>query len=268
MSSTNQPVILIVHGGYFFAEAFQNFQSELLKAGYESRCPQLPSCRDTRPLDQKAGQPEDIAVIRKAAHELISSGRSIIVLAHSYGGIVACGAISNDMLASSDSGGRAGVLHMVFLSCWLLLPGSTVEDLLKKYGFQMKVALATNEDGTVYSTNSPEAFYNDIYEEDPSRAETLAKANNTTHNWVTATLPVQGSPWKTVSSTYVHCKRDQAILLPLQKSMVSDAQTALESADKSVTMDALEIDTGHCPFASAPEELVQIIKSIDEKSAL
>ena len=259
-SAIPKPAILFVHGGYFFNTSFHPFKKQLQKAGFMTRCPQLPSCGDKAPAAEKAGQPRDIAVVHAAAQELKAAGHSIIILAHSYGGIVVCGAITKDLYTPVDGNGRRsgpGVVHLVFLSCWIPQPGNSLEDVIKKYSFQCEVKLATNEDGTVYGTNVAESFYNDIFEVDPGRARALA-ADNTTHNWIANTVAVHGSPWKMVPSTYVHCKRDLAIMLPLQKNMVRDV---VETGGK---MNVLELDTGHCPFFSKPEEVVGILEKIGQ----
>lgn len=257
-----KPAVLIVHGGYFFAKSFAPFEAELQAAGYATSCPQLPTCGDKAPAESKAGLAEDIAAVQTAARALKDAGHSITVLAHSYGGLVACGALTSDLFASKDasSGTRTGpgISHIIFLSCWLTTPGASFQDIVAKHGMGTKVALAFNADGTAYGTNTAETFYSDIFESDPERAKALA-VDNTTHNFSIAGTPVEGAPWKEIPSTYVHCTEDLGIEYPLQKAMVEDIRNA------GGKLEVLEIKSGHCPFFSRPKEVIAVIDGIAKK---
>jgi pimeloyl-ACP methyl ester carboxylesterase len=173
------------------------------------------------------------------------------VLAHSYGGIVASEALTSDLYANEVT---KGIVHIILLSAWLVQPADTIEDVIGKYGFQCKVDLGNNGVGTVFAKNAAEAFFNDI---DSATAEELAKGN-VTHNWLAVSEKVTGAPWKDLPTTYVHCTRDLAIMLPLQKSMVQEAINA-GGASEFVTE---IIDSGHCPFLSKPDELISIVKAL------
>ncbi|KAJ5825734.1 alpha/beta-hydrolase [Penicillium riverlandense] len=246
MTGAKPTAILIVHGGYFLPPAWDALSNRLRKAGFVVQCPRLPSCGDKRP--PTALREHDVAAVRKVAQELIDAGHSILVLAHSYGGMVASEAITKDLYAS----GGNGVVSLIYLSAWLLQPGSTLEDVITKYGFQSEVDLGNNGDGTVFAKNAPESFYNDL---EPETAEEFARGN-VTHNWGAALGPMKGAPWKDLPTTYVHCTQDMAIMHPLQQSMVQDAVNA---GGKLIVE---TIDAGHCPFLSQPEEIVRIVSQM------
>ena len=72
--------------------------NDLSAAGFIPSCPRLPTCGDARP--PKATVQDDVTVVRNAAMELLKAGHPIIVLAHSYGGIVASEAICEDLYKS------------------------------------------------------------------------------------------------------------------------------------------------------------------------
>lgn len=239
--------VLIVHGAYFLPSAWENFCHRLTQAGFIVRCPRLPTCGDTRPPTALLEQ--DVIAVRTAAQELINSGLTVIVLAHSYGGIVASEAVTQDLYAR---GSGNGIAYLIYLAAWLVLPESSLSDVISKYGFQCKVDIGINEDGTMAAKNAPESFYNDI---DVDRAKELA-SSNVTHNWLAASGPVNGAPWKDLPMTFVYCTQDLAIMLPLQESMVQDALNA-KGTSRVVTE---TIEAGHCPFLSKPEEVIQILQ--------
>ena len=249
MTSQSPIAVLIVHGAYFLPSAWEAFRQGLTQAGFIVRCPRLPTCGDGRPPTALLEQ--DVMAVRTAAQELINSGHIIIVLAHSYGGIVASEAINHDLYAR-DSG--KGVAYLIYLSAWLVQPGSSLADVITKYGFQCKVDIRINEDSTVAVKNAPESFFNDI---DSAKAEELA-SSNVTHNWLAASGQVNGAPWKDLPMTYIYCTQDLAIMLPLQESMVQDALNAVGSS-RLITE---TIDSGHCPFLSKPEEVIRILHQV------
>lgn len=77
---------------------------------------------------------DDAVAVRNAAMELMDNGHPIIVLAHSYGGIVVAEAIGEDLFAKLPSG--PGVVHLIHLSAWLILPRFSVNDMFEKYAQQ------------------------------------------------------------------------------------------------------------------------------------
>ncbi|KAH8588348.1 Alpha/beta hydrolase fold-1 [Bisporella sp. PMI_857] len=253
-SQTPKPAILIVHGGYFLPPAWDAFKTTLSSLGFAVSVPRLPTCGDARP--PTALLSHDVAAVRTAAQELLSANHKIIVLAHSYGGIVASEALTPDLFASNNEN-KKGIVSLVYLAAWLVQPGDTLADVIGKYGFQSKVDLGQNEDGTVYAKNAPESFFNDINDANPARASELAKAN-VTHNWLGATGKVTAAPWKDLPTTYVHTTNDLAIMLPLQESMVKDAVDALGSTGRKIEIETIE--SAHCPFLSKPDEVVAILE--------
>lgn len=247
-ANTKPTAILIIHGGYFLPGPWDSFSEQLRKAGYVVQVPRLPSCGDERP--PTAVRAQDVAVVLSATQELIAAGHTILVLAHSYGGMVASDTISRDLYA--DGAGNGGVVSLILLSAWLLLDGDSLENVIAKHGLQSQVDLGNNGDGTVFAKNAAESFYNDLA---PGTAEAFA-TSNVTHNWGAALGPIVGAPWKDLPTTYVHCAQDLAIQYPMQQSMVQDA---IAAGGKIVTE---TIESGHCPFLSQPDTLLQIVEKV------
>ncbi|OKO99342.1 hypothetical protein PENSUB_8729 [Penicillium subrubescens] len=192
MSSQKPTAILIIHGAFFLPSSWQPLINALTQSQqYTVRCPHLPSCGDER--SPKATRDDDIAAVRTAAQELINEGHKILVLAHSYGGIVACEAITEDLYAQSHTNHKGnGIVSLLLLSAWLIQPGHTFEDVITKYGLPGEVDVGSNGDGTIFARNAPASFYNDI--DDPVVAGELAK-ENVTHNWVAGPGKINGAPW-------------------------------------------------------------------------
>lgn len=252
--STPRPAVLIAHGAYFLPQAWQPFLDKLTAAGFEVRCPRLPTCGDKRP--PTATLADDVAVLQAAAKDLRAAGHPIITLAHSFGGVVATEAITQDLHASgSQDRSTPGVIRMIYLCAYVPLPGQSLGDIFAKYGFLCDVKLQVNEDGTACAQNAAEAWYNDL----PKNEAAAYAAQNVTHNFgLIGDTKVTDVPWKHVKSTYVYCDRDLAVHKPLQEGMVQDA---IEAGGKWETV---TLDAGHCPFLSVPDQVVDVVKKVWE----
>ncbi|KAJ6004916.1 hypothetical protein N7540_012715 [Penicillium herquei] len=249
MAPQSPIAILIIHGAYFLPAAYEAFSERMIEAGLTVRCSRLPSCGDTIP--PTALLEHDVNAVQEAAKELIATNHKIIVLAHSYGGIVASEAITSDLYSIN---GSSGVVSLIYLAAWLLVPGQGLDDVVAKHGMQSKVDLGTHGNGVMFPKNAADSFYNDI---DRAEAEELSKGN-VTHNWMAATGKLTHAPWMDLPMIYVFCSRDLAILLPLQQAMVQEAVDFTSGGGVGIVTEI--IDSGHCPFLSRPEEVQRVIE--------
>ena len=254
MSSPQKPAILIVHGGFTLPDSWVECMDALAQAGFTTRCPRLPTCGDVRP--PKATLQDDIDAVRDTALELAEARHSIIALAHSWGGLVMSEAISKDLYAeqfiSGEPKGR-GVVHLIYLSAWMLLPGRSPVDAYETAEHPSKMELGFNEDNTAWVKNPAECLYNDVEVE---RASGLAK-KHVTFNWAEVAMPASGTPWKDIPTTFVYCAKDVACDPVLQKAMVTDANEISGAAIKTDSCNA-----GHSPFLSMPLEVVRVVKKV------
>ncbi|KAJ5684115.1 uncharacterized protein N7477_000460 [Penicillium maclennaniae] len=250
MAPNNPNALLIIHGSYFLPRAWDTFSTQLTQSGLTVCCPRLPSCGDKRP--PTATLKDDVTAVRKAAKDLVDTGHVVIVLAHGYGGVVASNALTPDLYANETT---HGIVYLLLLSAWLVPCGSSIEQVVSQNGLEVQKTLFVEEDGVVSCKNAAETFYNDI---DSATAAQLAQ-DNVTQNRAAATGRVNGAPWRDLPTTYVYCTKDMAVPWPVQKMMVDDA---VASADGEVEFVTEDLDSGHCPFLSRPDELVRIVKRV------
>ncbi|KAL9077213.1 MAG: hypothetical protein Q9161_000479 [Pseudevernia consocians] len=248
MSSTHKPAVLLVHGGFHLPETYAPFLDKLSNAGFAVRCPHLPTNGDTRP--PKATFQDDVTAVRGVASDLASTGHQVIILAHSYGGLVASEAITEDLYAKH---GNAGVVRLIYLSAWLVPRGTSLTQLLERSKYQAGVVLEMNEDGMALPTNGPEAFYHDVESE---RAEELSK-KLVTHNFLELSTIITNTPWMDLPTLFVYCAKDVALSLDLQKSIVSGA---VESGAMGLSVRTLE--SSHGPFWSMPAAVVGVVEDV------
>lgn len=248
MSVASAPAVLFVHGGFHLPETYAPFLKQLSKAEFVVSCPRLPTNGDLRP--PKATFQDDVATVRAVAFDLASAGHQIIVLAHSYGGLVASEAIAQDLYAKH---GNAGIVRLIYVSAWMIQPGTSLPQLFEKYGHQSKLELDMNEDGMALPKNGPEAFYHDI---ERARAEELSE-KLVTHNFSAISNIITHTPWRVLPTLFVYCTKDVAISLDLQKTMVKDA---VESGATELTV--CTVESSHSPFWSMPAEVVRIVEDV------
>jgi alpha-beta hydrolase superfamily lysophospholipase len=84
MSPTN-PTILVVPGSFSPSTQYASLITHLRAAGFPAFAIQLPSTQKRMPLPP-ATMSDDASLIKRTAEMLISQGKEVVVLAHSYGG--------------------------------------------------------------------------------------------------------------------------------------------------------------------------------------
>lgn len=269
MSTTTnpKPAVLLVHAGFHLPETYAPFLTELSAAGFVVRCPRLPTNGDVKP--PKATLYDDVAAVRAEILNLMSAGHRIIVISHSYGGLVASEAITEDLYAkkkekkknSDDENGKekekedsAGVVRLVYLSAWLLQPNTSLPQLFQKHGFQCSLELTLDPTHhTALPKNAPEALYNDL---PPADAQALTDKLVTLNFAATGTV-IRGAPWRDVPTVFVHCTRDRGMFLDLQERMVGDAV-----GEGGMGMQVRRLEAGHGPFWSMPGEVVGVLEEV------
>ena len=130
ISVASAPAVFVVHNCFHLPETYAPFLDQLSKAGFVVRCPRLTTNGDLRPF--KATFQDDIATVRAVAFDMASAAHQIIVLEHSYGGVVAPEAITQDLYAKH---GNAGVVRLIYVSAWMIQPSTSLTQLFEKYGY-------------------------------------------------------------------------------------------------------------------------------------
>lgn len=124
MSADAKPTVLFVHGNWHSPAHLAPVRDLFSKAGYPTSCPRLASC-DAVPF---VGPYEDAESLLPELVELVEArGKDVIVVAHSYGGLVATQAISKGFAKKvrGNEGKNGGILRIVYLCAFLMFEGET-----------------------------------------------------------------------------------------------------------------------------------------------
>jgi pimeloyl-ACP methyl ester carboxylesterase len=207
----------------------------LQERGIGSVAPALPSCGEgDRPAGpQGPGLPEDVAAVRAA---LTAVDEPTVVVAHSYGGIV----------AAEAAAGVDPVRHLVLVSSYLPEPGES----LSTFGAAAPPPfLDFDPDGGTFGAR-PELFTETFVQDCPPDIARDAAARLVRQTLAVTQQPVRAAAWHDLPTTYMVCTEDRGTPAATQREFS-------RRADKTI-----EVKAGHHPFLSQPQTVADIIASL------
>lgn len=263
MTREDKPTAVIVHGAWGTPKAYASFNQQLALRGWMVHCPLLPTCNNARPPTKT--RDDDVAMIRQLIQRSVDAGQYVLVLMHSYGGIVGSETVLEEQSAidRSAKGLPGGIVRMVFMSAFLMLPGQSV---VEAQGFET----GTDEDQDARTANSKEMDA-EYYEDGTCKLLSAAKTSFTLlkpeeREFWASQLPVfpvaagmakaTRAPWKSVPTTYAYGKLDNSILLPIQEKMVKRCKEDIGICD----LNEEYLDSDHSPQLSRPGLIIDVLE--------
>ena len=210
--------ILLVHGAWHCAWCWNLVEKELKNKGVDARSLNLPF----------TGVNDDIASVSNVLEDI---DNQVILLGHSYGGIV----------ISSAAEAKDNVDQLIYLSAILLEPGESMQ----LDGSKIQIDVDENLMSEVKESSAIPAFYGDV---DPK----LAKASIELLRPFPIVSGSQGigEAWREKHSTYIVCREDKAIPPELQYVMAKKADRIIEWK------------CGHSPFLSKPKLVIDLLLNL------
>lgn len=210
-----RPDLLLVHGAWHGAWAFDPLLPELSAAGFTVRTVDLPSSGDAG-----SGLQADADVVRRS---LADHPAPTMVVGHSYGGIV----------VSEACAGAADVVAVSYVCAFLLDVGDALGgafDVLPDW-------IAVDGEAGVSRPLRPESvFYADV----PAEQQQAMVARIGPQSLRSFGDAQTAAAWREVPSSYLVCQDDQAIPVAAQEAMSARAGFVERLA------------VSHSPFASQP----------------
>ncbi|TVY37299.1 hypothetical protein LSUB1_G003760 [Lachnellula subtilissima] len=248
---SGKPTLIFIHGSWHHTDTW-NKVAPLLEA-QQFKCVRvaLPSGAS----DPSLGLPEDVKAVRDAIMTETSQGHNVVVVVHSYGGLVGSSAVKgltrNKEDGSSPAKGTSGhVIGMAMIATGFAQTGLCFMEGLG--GITPPAWKFNQQTGFVDLVDDPrELFYHDLcVEEGDYWVSRLTKQS-------TKALVEGGesvySGWKDTPVWYLSTEQDHGLPFEAQKFFVQSAKEA--GGDITVR----EIDTSHSPMLSKPEETVAFI---------
>jgi len=204
----------------------------LAERGVSSQAPPLPSCGET---GQAAGLDgpglvEDVAAVR----EMLTAGEEpTVVVAHSYGGIVAAEAIAE----------VTAVRHLLLVSSVLPEVGQS----LSEFGDgETGPFLDLNPEAGTFTVRR-EMLASTFLQDCDAQLQQQATAKTALQSLRVLGEQVQAAGWEQVPTTYLVCAQDRGTPARLQRDWSQRADTVVE------------FDSGHHPFLSRPADVRDLI---------
>lgn len=243
-----KPTILLVQGSFQVPEAYGKLASALRSRGFLVVQPRLPSLTDhDSPEFAKRDLSDDSRAIQAEAKRLVfDEAKDVMVVMHSYGGLVGSDAIPEDLSLQSRrrAGLAGGVCRLFYFAAFVLDQGKSV---LGTFGESPNNHLKPNGRFTMKETAS--TIYHDL---SPEEARYWA-SKIIDQSYAVQSTPISRTAYKYISSTYMVAEDDHA--LPLQYQEMFAAATGAE---------VKKIHSGHSPQLSKPEELADLIEEAAE----
>jgi pimeloyl-ACP methyl ester carboxylesterase len=204
------------------------------RAGITSRAVALPSCGETSPEQVGAGLTADAAALR---HEL-DQVESAIVVGHSYGGTVI-----------AEAGHHPAVAHLLYVSSYLPDLGQSQGMIMS--GESDPVSIGDKGDGTLGLSGYDAASFGARFLQDADDETQRQAWDRVTSQAVGAFMtPTSAAGWQGIDSTYVVCGQDRSTSVDLQRFHASRATRSVE------------VPTGHHPFISRPDLIVEQLQAL------
>lgn len=222
--------IMLVHGAWHGSWCWEPVRQRLRDDGIATAVVDNPSV--TRP---GSGLHADGDNLRAA---LDATPGPVVLVGHSYGGAVI-----------TDAGAHRNVVHLVYLTAFVLDAGENVMQNDLTGGEDMKLGDALLFDGDLVNVEPSrivEFFYHDCAPD--VAAEAVARLRPM------SVAAMGGVPravaWRDVPSTYVVCTDDRAIPVALQRSCAARLG------------EVVELPTSHSPFLSRPDDLARLLAGL------
>jgi pimeloyl-ACP methyl ester carboxylesterase len=217
---------LVREGGWWW----QRTADLLLEtSGIRSRAVALPSCGETTPEQVAGGLVADAAALRRELNEFDSA----IVVGHSYGGTVI-----------AEAGRHPAVAHLLYISSYLPDVGQSQGMIVSAESDP--VSIGDNGDGTLSLSGYNTSSFGARFLQDADAATQQQAWERVTAQAATAFMtPTTAAGWQGVDSTYIVCGQDRSTSVELQRFHAGRATRAVE------------VPTGHHPFISRPDVVVE-----------
>ncbi|PRY39573.1 pimeloyl-ACP methyl ester carboxylesterase [Umezawaea tangerina] len=198
----------------------------LLAHGVSSATPALPSCGEAGVPGGATGPglPEDVGAVREV---LLEGDEPTVVVANSYGGIV----------AAEAAAGVASVRHLLLVSSYLPEVGQCLAD----FGDGTPAPfLDVDPDAGTFGVR-PELLVDTFLHDCDADVRAQAPDHLARQSVRVTGQPVGAAAWHDIPSTYLVCTRDRGTPVAKQRELARAAGRVVE------------VDAGHHPFLSRPE---------------
>ncbi|RFN44926.1 hypothetical protein FIE12Z_10821 [Fusarium flagelliforme] len=233
----SKPTIVFIPGAWHSPDSFQLARDALQARGWETEAVAFPTVGAEPPTK---GVPDDAAAVRKVLEGLAEQGKQIVLVVHSYGGVVGAQAVRGlGYKQRQKEGKKGGIITYLYLSAFVVPIG---QSLLKMLGGNWLPWMRV-EGERVYADTPEEVFYHDMSADEQKKAVSALE-----HECIRAfTDEVDYEPWQDMHCLCFICEEDKAIPAAIQEQMAG-----ILGPDAVI----FRSRASHSPFLSAVQDVV------------
>lgn len=217
----SKPVIVLVPGAWTPPTAYHKLVDILRSTPYNYTV-HSPSLASNNGAVAPNTFESDVEVVRSAVEPLVTAGEEVVLVMHSYGGVVGSSAASKDLTKKErQAAGLPGeISHLIYISAYLLAKNQSAWDVLVEAGGdtpERRTLVKFKDDGTWMPTDAVSGLYHDL---DPEDQEEQAGGLRP-HNFTALLGKATHEPWRDVPSTYVYSSEDRWVPPSFQVRILS-----------------------------------------------
>ncbi|KPM38722.1 hypothetical protein AK830_g7844 [Neonectria ditissima] len=241
----SEPIIVFAPGAWHTPDCFDPVRDALHARGWSTEAVGYPSVGAEPPTK---GLNDDSAALRAALERTCDAGKKIVLVVHSYGGLVGANAVQGlGYQQRLKEGLPGGITMFVYLAAFVTPLGKSIKDML---GGQLLPWM--NVQGNYVYADTPEVvFYHDMSPEAQKKEISALKHQSA----AVFTDVVTYEPWVDIECMYFFCDENKALPLSVQRQM---AELLGPNAP------TFHSKSSHSPFLSRVDDVVKGIENAAE----
>ncbi|PYH90714.1 alpha/beta-hydrolase [Aspergillus ellipticus CBS 707.79] len=242
MSLPNNTIVVFAPGAWSSSSSYDDFRTMLDQRGISSFAMDHLSNGAEPPTK---GLGDDSRHLRKFLTDFADQGKKILLVGHSYGGMVISAASAGLGLAErSKAGQHGGIICLVYMAAFVVPRGNNLKGM---FNGQLSPWMLVQGD---YVRCDPTV---DLIPDVPGDVKARLSASPRGHICLAAFLDrATEEPWHTIPSAYIVCDDDRALPPAIQDSMITSL----------VNPKVFRLKSGHSPFLSMPDETADIVEQL------
>jgi pimeloyl-ACP methyl ester carboxylesterase len=244
---TDKPLFILVPGAWHGPETWGKVSSQLKELGYNSVSVTLP----TTSKGINASFEDDVKATQNVLQAGISQGHNIVIVVHSYGGVVGQSAIKGFTRLRNSAAPARGNSYVIGLV--VIASGYAQPDMAFLDGFGGNPPPSWRLDPSGYAeiqVSARELFYDDLPAAEGD--EWVAKLRKQSIKAFTEGRDVMYPGWQDVPVWTLITTEDRALPVEAQRMFVGMVKDFTDITVK-------EIASSHSPMLSKPREVVEFI---------
>ncbi|KAJ6787583.1 hypothetical protein PWT90_00666 [Aphanocladium album] len=255
MASNKSITILLIHGAWHGPWCWEHQVPEVQKLGYDVETIHLPT---TQGIAGKT-QDDDSNAVHSVLEKLLSAGKRVVIVAHSYAGSIGLAAMiglsEQERTSKTLPGGVVGFIGL----CAFIFPGGFDKATATKGKGGPEFVIWDSPSQGLFVPKDPRGT---LFPPDVSQAQIdwalpqLSPQSSLSHGVVPPQAWEDDTEHYTNKFSYILCTEDRVLPFNAQKSMISGAG----GADRWITRELQ--GSSHSPFLSRPGEAASAIHEI------